>query len=130
MVDASDNQLEAQMKPMEGTEMMPQMLLKVMVVTVAHNRGLVGLHLKGWMDAVMFNLIDVGVVSLWSFIVGVLELNLRLERAGHRRFHGSALGAMMVEASEMIFLGEAVEPESEVQFEEGAQGAAEFVGQN
>jgi hypothetical protein len=93
------------------------MLLRVMVVILAHNWDLVGLDLKSWIDAVMLKLIDVGVVSLMNFIVGVLDLILRFERAGHRRFHGSTLQAMMAEAGEMVFRGEAVGPESEVESE-------------
>jgi hypothetical protein len=57
-------------------------------------------------------------------VVGVLDLrNLRLERAGHQQSHGSTLQAMMAEVCEMLFREEVVEPESEVEAEEAAEGA-------
>jgi hypothetical protein len=42
-----------------------------MMVIVAHSWALVGNNLKGWINAVMLKLIDVGVISLRSFIVQV-----------------------------------------------------------
>jgi hypothetical protein len=71
MVDTSDDELEANMERSEGTsgEVMLKVLLRAMMVVIfAHNRGFVGIDLKGgWMDAVMLKLIDVDLVIMRSY---------------------------------------------------------------
>jgi hypothetical protein len=74
---------------------------------------------------VVLKLKDVGVVTVKDFVVAVLVLNQRLERAGHWWLHEPTLQAMLKEAVDMVFrLGERREAaELEVELEVVVQAA-------
>ena len=81
--------------------------VRMIVYIVAEKRGLMGTAKAGWIAAVTENLEDVGVGTVVDYIRMALEINKRLERAGHHRLHENTVRELFEEACEIAFGPEA-----------------------
>jgi hypothetical protein len=76
--------------------------LRVMVVTVAFEKGLEGISGTGWVTAVVDKLNSVGVMTLRDFIAQSTSINKTLGAAGLAQFHANTLRSMMETVTEMV----------------------------
>jgi hypothetical protein len=76
--------------------------LRVMVVTVAFEKGFEGISGSGWVKAVVDKLNSVGVKTLKDMIRQSTTINQTLGAAGHARFHRTTLRSMMETIVKMV----------------------------
>jgi hypothetical protein len=49
------------------------------------------MNVKSWVDAVKFNLVDIGITTVSQIQKGVMTLNIRLDNQGHAMLHTRTL---------------------------------------
>jgi hypothetical protein len=76
--------------------------LVVVLDVVAQKRRMSRAANDAWVETVRAKLEDVGVVTVWDFLLNVVMLNKKLKDRSHRELHVTMLKMMLAEVVEVV----------------------------